>query len=302
MLVSSKVCIRHTILVYRTRDIWQQIFLLKYSPFSSTNLVPPPRVEAGKSLPYPRSTTSPLRLYMPLFPTLAGQPPASSQALFQSGCPEMLSNIKPLPQCRPWPASHRMVHVGDLSERSGAIDFLITASVWAENHPEQLLEIWWLGDGDFISALADQPLPKTVSQAFLGPLDQSDRAQVFAECGLLVVPSRGLKERSIVREALASGLLVLGNRRNATVRKLVGDAVDGWLFDPVKHNSMLAALSNAMTQTVDGLNGMRSSRGAFAQTMNSGGIATRMRQAIAILLSNDDTGATEPAPGGGQAL
>ena len=153
--------------------------------------------------------------------------------------------------------AHRLVFAGDLSPGSGTADFLTVLAAWAAENPSQPVEIWWAGEGDLAGVLGAQPLPATVSQRFFGALDATELAAVFGQCGLLVVPSFAQNTYAPVVEALAAGLLVVGNRHHPSVRQRLREDVNGWLFDDMEPDGMLKALSRAFSSPAEQLDHMR---------------------------------------------
>lgn len=186
---------------------------------------------------------------------------------------------------RPQPPAHRMIHVGELSPSSGAADLLISIAIWAEQHPERPVEIWWAGDGDLAGVLAAQPLPGTVSQRFLGHLDPPGMIRAFRQCGLLVVPSHAEDRQAPVAEALAAGLLVLGSRRNARVRQVVRHAVNGWRFDPAQPGEMFEVVSCALAVPAEQLDLMRGRGRLSVSAPKSQRAIQRIGKRIAALVS-----------------
>lgn len=165
----------------------------------------------------------------------------------------MFSTARSLISSEPWPAPLRLVYVGDLSHRSGVIELLVATAMWAEQNPEHSVELNWIGAGELEGAMQKQPLPQTVLQRFLGELDQPSRLEVYAQCGIIAMPSRLTKIPGLVQEALAAGLLVMGNRRNPAVRKWVHHQLNGWLFDPAQDGATFETLRTIMSRTPEGL-------------------------------------------------
>ena len=192
---------------------------------------------------------------------------------------------------RSGPQAHRLIYAGDLSPEYGAADLSIALSKWAEQNPEKSVEIWWVGEGDLAGVLAAQPLPRNVSQRFIGRPEALGMASAFAQCGLLVVPSLTDDKQSPVLEALAAGLPVLGSRHNRLVRQLVQDGVNGWLFDPLQPADMLRVLSSALNSPVEQLDQMRDRTRCFARPPTFRQFADRLRQVIEAVMPE-----TDPAP------
>lgn len=119
------------------------------------------------------------------------------------------------------------------------------------------MELNWIGEGDLSGLLAAQPLPENVSQVFHGSLDAPETAAVFAQGGMLAVPSIVDDVRGHVAEALAAGLPVVGSRRSREVRQHVTDGVTGWLFDPLTPGNTLDGVTRALGTTGQRLAEMR---------------------------------------------
>ncbi len=157
--------------------------------------------------------------------------------------------------------AHRFIFVGDLCPLAGSLDFQYCAATWAAKHPNSEIDVTWIGQGDLRAVLDAQPLPLNMKQRFMGPVRGAALADVFGECGLLVVPEWaagvGNGGNAPVREACVAGLPVLGSRRNRLVTSLVLPGETGWLFDPMEPRSMTDALESAMSLSVDRLNEMR---------------------------------------------
>ncbi len=193
--------------------------------------------------------------------------------------------------------AHRIVYAGDLSPESGAADVLICLAAWAEQRPDRAVEIWWVGDGDLSGVLEAQPLPGNMSQRLLGRLDRQAMAEVFAQCGILVIPPLAEDTRPLVLAALAAGLVVLDSRRPLRGRHVIQDGALGWTFDPLDPDDMLRALDRALESSPDELDRMRDIGRAFAGSSAAESFADRVREAIAAVLSGGipSTGAARPS-------
>ncbi len=188
------------------------------------------------------------------------------------------------PQARPDPAARRLACVGELSPQSGVADLLIGLAAWGEQHPDRPVEIWWIGEGDLAGVLEAQPLPDNVSQRFLGALSPVNIAAAFAQCGLLAVPSLGDDRDTLIPEALASGLLVLGSRRSRRARQFVREGVTGWLFDPLRTEDIVRALDRALGNSVEQLDMMREVARAVVRQHATQDVTERLRRKLLPLI------------------
>jgi glycosyltransferase involved in cell wall biosynthesis len=153
--------------------------------------------------------------------------------------------------------SRRIVYVGELTPRSGVLDFLSCAVNWADANPTVPVDILWVGDGDLRGILQAQPTPGNLRQSFDQIPDASGLSAIFARCGLMVVPYLADLPFSWLPEAMAAGLPVLGSLRGSAVRRLVTSEITGWLFDPARDEDIARAFSLALTATTEQLNTMR---------------------------------------------
>ena len=198
--------------------------------------------------------------------------------------------VEPFLGCEPArqaPAAHRLVHAGDLSPQSGAADLLTCVAACAEQQPARPIEIWWAGEGDLAGVLAAQPLPRNMSQRFLGRLATAGLASAFGQCGLLVVPSctddgsSTLDGQPLIACGMAAGLPVLGSQRSRGVRQLVREGVTGWLFDPVRPAEMVRAFNHALNTPVGQLDAMRGSARALVRPLGAEEFTDQLSRIIA---------------------
>ena len=182
------------------------------------------------------------------------------ERVFALSGPDNLDSFLACPLARPPGSIHRILFVGALSPRSGATDILLCVAAWAARNKDHPIEVWWAGDGDLAGILDAQPLPPGMSQRFLGPLDRGALAETMARCGVLVLPVEAdgqEPEAAPVAEALAAGLVVVGSRCGAAVRRFVVDGVTGWTFDPRRRDQLGHAIARALGASSDTLSVMR---------------------------------------------
>ena len=106
-------------------------------------------------------------------------------------------------------------------------------------------------------------------------------ARIFAQCGLLAVPSLVDDRRAAVAEGLAAGLPIIGSRRDRNVRRWVRDDVNGWLFDALRPEEMAGALGRALDTPLGTLEQMRDRAQAAVRPAAKGGLTERLARALA---------------------
>jgi glycosyltransferase involved in cell wall biosynthesis len=172
------------------------------------------------------------------------------------------------PLTRTGPDTHRIVYVGELTPRGGAVEFVSSAIAWAEANPEAQIEIMWLGEGDLLGVLQAQPAPANLVQTFARIPSSNGLATLMERCGIFVMPGLTDLQHCWITEAMAAGLPVLGSVRDTRVRALVVQNESGWLFDPLREKDMAAALNAALIATPARLDEMRTAAHARIRALH----------------------------------
>jgi len=203
------------------------------------------------------------------------------------------ASLGPFLECPPSRTAqnaHRLVFADELAPWSGAADFLISAMGWADRNRNRTLDICWIGDGVLTDVLKAQPVPRNLSQRFVGRLDAPESANVFAESGILVASSGFGHAPNPVLQAMAAALPVLGSTHCRRVRSLVRHAETGWVFDPVMPGAMSEALSQALATSPETLNQMRRTARSEVEAASAPTMLERVRHAVERLLDSHDPG------------
>jgi glycosyltransferase involved in cell wall biosynthesis len=151
----------------------------------------------------------------------------------------------------------RIIHVGDLEPEAGVAELLPCLALWAAQHPDHKIEIVWAGEGCLRGVLEAQPLPANIKQQFPGDVSRAQLASLFLECDMLAVPALSDPWSSVVPEAVAAQLPVLGSSRSQTVVDLVTHGSTGWIFDPFEADAMARAVDLALSAPPHELDDMR---------------------------------------------
>ncbi len=136
----------------------------------------------------------------------------------------------------------RLLCCGLLTPRKGVVPFLTELDYWARAHPDQHLELWWLGDGALRPTLEAFACAPNLRQRFLGAVPYAELPHWYSQSDILAFPSLLDEWGLVVNEAMASGLPVMGSCYAQAVTELVEDGVNGWIFDPASSASVQAAL------------------------------------------------------------
>lgn len=197
--------------------------------------------------------------------------------------------------------AYRLVYAGPISPYSGVADILMSVAAWAERNLDREVEIWWIGEGDLTGVLEAQPLPDNMSQLFLGALAPEPMAKAFTECGIMVLPLHGFG-RALVAEALATGLVVVGDVRGAHARRLLSEGTLGWTFDPQQTGALLDAVGQALTCPFEQLVDMRFHGRELVSRAAIQGTAERLRAVWTMVMpSATEAAARQTMVSAGQA-
>jgi glycosyltransferase involved in cell wall biosynthesis len=170
-----------------------------------------------------------------------------------------IAGFAELPLTRDAVSARRLLHVGQLVERKGLEGFLRALARWAETHPNQRRELWFLGDGPLRHKLRSTRLPANLTLTFFGNVPYADLCKFYAHCGVLVLPTLADTWGLVVNEALAAGLPVFGSRYSQAVLELVRDGVNGWTFRPDRGQELERALDHMLSTDLATLTDMRKS-------------------------------------------
>ncbi len=162
--------------------------------------------------------------------------------IFRINQPVDVALFAAVPRQRPDGARTRLLCCGVLAARKGVVPFLVQLDRWARANPAEPLELWWLGDGPLRPELEAFECAPNLAQRFLGAVPYAELPEWYSQADVLAFPSLLDEWGLVVNEAMASGLPVLGSRYAQAVTELVADGVTGWVFDPIREDSVQAAL------------------------------------------------------------
>ena len=180
---------------------------------------------------------------------------------------------------RPTDCAHRFLHVGQLIERKGVMEFLQAITRFASSSPRQL-EVCFAGTGPLRSAIESMSRPANLHIRLLGHLNYDELRDLYMRHGILAFPTLSDEWGLVVLEAMAAGLPVLGSIHAQAVEELVQDGVNGWSFDPVDKGEMDRAIERALATPAEVLNAMRARAMATVEHITPGGMADRMIDAF----------------------
>jgi glycosyltransferase involved in cell wall biosynthesis len=186
---------------------------------------------------------------------------------------------------RPADCAHRFLHVGQLIERKGIVEFLRAMARYAESSPSRRLEVCFAGTGPLRSAIQSMSCPANLHIHLRGHANYSELRDIYMRSGILAFPTLSDEWGLVVLEAMLAGLPVLGSIHAQAVEELIQDGVNGWTFDPVDTTGMDRAIKRALATPTEVLDAMRARAMAAVDHITPERMADRMVEACRFAMS-----------------
>lgn len=181
------------------------------------------------------------------------------------------------------PASmYRMLYVGQFVERKGLLPFCRVLARWATANPSSRIELVLVGSGPLEAAILSAPLPANVSMSIRAFVPYDEIGAVYRNAGIFVFPSLADEWGTVVSEAMACGLPVLGSVASQAVEELVEEGANGWLFDPAEEDQVLEAIDRCVHTSAADLNKMRSAAKESALRLSPEAVADQVMDALEV--------------------
>ena len=174
----------------------------------------------------------------------------------------------------------RLLCCGMLTSRKGCLPFLQELDSWARRHPQEALELWWLGNGDMRGTLEQFDCAPNLQQRFIGSVPYADLPNYYSQTDILAFPTLLDEWGLVVNEAMASGMPVLGSIYAQAVTELVTDGETGWTFDPYKSESVQQALDRVYSTPSEQLVAMRQKARSRIAGLSPAATAAKMYRAM----------------------
>ena len=153
--------------------------------------------------------------------------------------------------------AHRLLYVGQLTERKGLLPFINTLAKWAKDNPQRELVFHIVGEGELGQEIRHISLPENLIIKLEGGVPYNELKDIYVKSGIFVFPTFADEWGIVANEALACGLPVLGSIYSQAVEELVDDGNSGWKFAPDDEHSVYEAINWAMKTSPKELDAMR---------------------------------------------
>lgn len=152
---------------------------------------------------------------------------------------------------------HRLLCVGQLSERKGVLPMTQQLVQYCQSHPGRNVELRVAGDGPLKGALQSIIPPENLKLKLLGNVPASQLATEMRLAGAVIAPTLADEWLLVVNEALHAGVPVIGSVYAQAVTALIRNGVNGWQYDPVDGDSLAGSLKRYFELTEQQLDDMR---------------------------------------------
>jgi glycosyltransferase involved in cell wall biosynthesis len=160
---------------------------------------------------------------------------------------------------------HRLLYVGQLTERKNILPFLQTLIRWAHDHPNKMIDFSIAGRGNLSDQLRSLPCPNNLKLSFLGSVDPSRLPSIYGEHGMMVFPTLADEWGLVTNESMHSGLPILASVYAQSTLVVVKDNEHGWHFKSDDMASTYDGITRALNTSADQLDRMAASaRAAIA--------------------------------------
>ena len=112
-------------------------------------------------------------------------------------------------ECEP---NRRLLVVGQLNQRKGVLQALESVSRYAAEHPEQVWDLTFVGNGPLESELRSFRPAANLRVHMLGSIDPLELAPRLNDYGVLLFPTLADEWGLVVNEAMRAGMPVIGSR------------------------------------------------------------------------------------------
>lgn len=188
--------------------------------------------------------------------------------------------------------ARRIVFSGRLIAPKAVVELQDTVARWARENPSHTIELVWVGDGPLRGQLEALETPPNFSQTFLGNQPYAALPEIYGNCGALVLPSLMDEWGLVINEAMTSGLVVLGSVYSQAAVEMISDGVTGWMIDPLRPETIGAALDKLYSTPLETLAAMRIAARNRALTITPDSAADHLYTAVKTVLQ----GLSEDAP------
>ncbi len=151
---------------------------------------------------------------------------------------------------------HRLLYVGQVTERKNPLAFIRTLTRWCAEHPNRNVDLSIVGRGPLMDAVKMIERPSNFKLNILGIVDPENLPPIYAQHGVMVFPTLADEWGLVVNEAMHSGMPVLSSIYAQATLDLVRENENGWQFQSDDENSTYQSIDRMMNTSAERLDEM----------------------------------------------
>lgn len=168
---------------------------------------------------------------------------------------------------------HRLLYIGQLSDRKGIMLLLSGLGEYCLRQPDRKLHLTIIGTGDREPNIRALPIPHNLNVRMLGHLNYEQICSEMSQHGALIFPTLADEWGLVVNEALQAGLPVIGSVYSQAVTTLIEENLNGWQFTPDQSETLFHALDQFFAHDNQSLEPLREAAQKTVKDITSPNVA-----------------------------
>ena len=152
---------------------------------------------------------------------------------------------------------HRLLYVGQLSQRKGLMPLLEQLKQYCEARPAQPLQLTMIGEGPLTEQIRCFATPSNLTLELVGAVPAAELPAWMKSHGAAISATLADEWLMVVDESLHAGLPFIGSIYSQAVTTLIRDGYNGWQFDPLARPSLATALDAYLAASPETIAAMR---------------------------------------------
>jgi len=183
-------------------------------------------------------------------------------------------------------AEHRLLCIGQLTERKGVVPLLDSLAKYCQSRPDQVVEIDFIGMGKLETKLREKQLPHNLQMRLLGHMPYEGIGRAMEQAGVLIFPTLADEWGLVVNEAFQAGMPVIESEYSQACTTLIRDGETGWIYNPEKPTQLWHKLDQMFATDHATLLRMRHSAQASVSDITSERVAANAIQMFRKLMED----------------
>lgn len=180
-----------------------------------------------------------------------------------------------LPVIRSPESDHRLICIGQLTQRKGVLPMLDSIADYCRKHPDRNVELDLVGKGNLEDTIRSKQLPSNFQLQLLGHMDYQQMCTAMSNCGVLLFPTMADEWGLVVNEGMQAGMPIIGSAYAQASTTLIKDGVNGWIYRPDHSNELHEKLDAMFSTSRTEMNRMREAAQQSVAHITSSNVAQK---------------------------